>query len=115
MIPPLRRKPKKKRFVKPGQRVRSPKHMAWVRKHECCAQGHACEGIIHAHHVKTRGAGGGDEWCVSLCARHHRLLHDTGRLEFISRYGVDLYTLAREFAEKSPDPKIRDAAKRAAR
>lgn len=116
MLPRLRRKPRKEpRLRKPGQRLKSTKHRAWVRKHECSVGNGpgvlACEGPIHAHHVKTRGAGGGDEWAVSLCAWHHDRFHANGRETFRQTYGVDLEQMAQEFASRSPDKAIREAAR----
>ena len=63
------------------------------------------------HHVKTRGAGGGDEWCIPLCRIHHAEIHNTGRLTFTTRRKIDLPLTAKAYALGSPDPKIRAAAK----
>lgn len=105
-LPRLQRKPRKVKLVKPNGRLRSPKHRAWVRKHQCAVGNAICDWRIDAHHVKTRGAGGGDEWCVSLCRYHHQAFHNLGR-----HTGVDLFALAQEFAQGSPDPRIKEAAK----
>ena len=110
-LPRLRQKPRKRRFIKDGQRVRSAKHLNWVRKHFCAVSDTQHMGGYEAHHVKTKGAGGGDEWAICLCAGHHREIHDIGRQSFAARHAVDLDVMAREFAEKSPDPRVRAAAK----
>jgi hypothetical protein len=69
--------------------IKCPGHMKWVRGHECLAAGklgvgplgtgigyHECEGRIEAHHVTSRGAGGGDEQVVPLCSLAHKNVHD---------------------------------------
>lgn len=43
-----------------------------------------------------------DRWAVSLCREHHREQHQIGEKRFQSRYDVDLYELAKEFAKRSP-------------
>lgn len=111
MLPKLRRKERKVRLKKPGQRLRSAKHLAWVREHYCAVSGDMHEGGYEAHHVKTRGAGGGDEWAICLCAKHHRQLHDMGRQSFAARHGLHLEVMAQAFAFKSPDPAIREASR----
>ena len=111
MLPPKLKKPRKQpKARKPGQPYKSPAHLRFVRQHQCSAQTELCVGLIHAHHVKTRGAGGGDEWCVSLCAYHHNILHTVGRDTFGERYSIDLTEMARAFARASPDPEIRRRA-----
>lgn len=41
-------------------------------------------------HVRSRGAGGGVDDIVPLCAKHHHEQHTTGILTFQKKYGVDL-------------------------
>ena len=89
--------------------IKCPSHLRWVRGHECCIAGktsragdHLCEGKIEAHHVTTRGAGGGDEQVVSLCSKAHAMVHQMGRASFGSAYLVDLDRLAAEFWKRSP-------------
>jgi len=88
------------------KRVRSPGHLAWVRKHGCCVPD--CNGMpIEAAHVRM-GTNGGtgikpdDRWVVSLCMAHHRKQHTLGESEFEKIYGLDMKALAAEFARKSP-------------
>lgn len=112
-LPPLRRKVKRPKLEKPGQPLKSPTHRAWVRRHACSVAVCTSPTKIHAHHVKSRGAGGGDEWCVSLCALHHHEGDSVlGWQTFGKLYGLDLRELAKAFAEKSPDIAVREAAKR---
>lgn len=41
-----------------------------------------------AHHVRSRGAGGGDteENLLALCRRHHSEIHQIGKTKFFSKY-----------------------------
>jgi len=48
-----------------------------------------------AHHVKTRGSGGGDDTAVCICTRHHKHFHLIGRKTFATRYGIDLMVEAK--------------------
>jgi hypothetical protein len=50
------------------------------------------------HHVRSRGAGGGDEWCLPFCRTHHIQIHAYGRKSFEARNDVDLITMATELA-----------------
>ncbi len=81
-----RRRPKERRKL--DTRVKCPGHLKFVREEfECSIKGrvckstgerHECWGPIDAHHVRTRGAGGGDEQVVSLCRGAHSLLDSWG-------------------------------------
>ncbi len=44
-----------------------------------------------AHHVKTRGSGGGDvrENLAVLCGQHHNEIHARGTETFKKKYGID--------------------------
>lgn len=60
-------------------RVRSAKHLAWVRTQGCLI----CGGLSHAHHLMTAqpsamGLKSGDDYAVPLCPEHHRQLHEHG-------------------------------------
>lgn len=117
MLPKLQRKPRKERRVeKPGARIRSAVHLAWVRKHACSVPECNSGLPIHAHHVTHNGNRGvgvkaSDEWVISLCAACHSSLHRMGRVTFCEEYGLDVAKLAKEFAEASPDPKVKQAAR----
>ena len=41
-----------------------------------------------AHHIRTRGAGGGDNWwnVIPLCRAHHTEWHNIGAIRFLNRY-----------------------------
>jgi hypothetical protein len=48
-----------------------------------------------------------DKWIISLCASHHREQHQIGEEAFERLYSVDLISLAKEFARRSPHwPKL---------
>ena len=50
---------------------------------------------IEAAHVRSRGAGGGDEQLVPLCSKHHREAHRIGHKSFEKRHRLDLATIAK--------------------
>jgi hypothetical protein len=45
----------------------------------------------HIHHIRTRGAGGGNEAgnLIALCPSHHLEIHTVGRHTFAARYGLE--------------------------
>lgn len=57
-----------------------------VRKMYCAACGKGNE--IHAHHVTSKGAGGGDtrDNVMPLCAAHHAFWHSKGVVETCKRF-----------------------------
>ena len=59
------------------KRIEDPGLIATVQQLVCLA---CFKRPCHAHHVKTRGAGGHDvpENLMPLCAEHHRMIHDKG-------------------------------------
>lgn len=65
-----------------------------IRQLPCAVGGEFCETHVHAHHVRSVGAGGTEKDLVPLCAVHHQELHTIGRWTFLSKYGVDLSALA---------------------
>lgn len=86
----LKRRKPPKFGTRPPDRIICPGHLKWTRGFECLIQGriscdgptkgqkHECWGPIDAHHVITRGAGGGDEQVVPLCRGAHSLLDSPG-------------------------------------
>ena len=74
-LPPKRKRPKM--GVRQSSVIDCPGHRRWVKSLECLCRNHPtikCEGDMDPHHVRTRGAGGGDEQVIPLCRRHHSLL-----------------------------------------
>lgn len=49
---------------------------------------------MHAHHARTRGAGGDASVLVPLCPPCHDTAHTEGRRTFEAKRGVDLMALA---------------------
>lgn len=83
-------------MIQKTERLRSPRHLAWVRSLPCSVPG--CRGeLIEAHHVR-KGAGVGlkpsDRYCVGVCVEHHAEGHSLGWRTFEIRYGVDLSAIA---------------------
>ena len=87
--------------------IKCRSHLQWIRGCECAIAGktgvaplgtlawvHKCVGPMQAHHVTTRGAGGGDETAVPLCVAAHKEIHDRGVQTFQDLYGVDLEAIA---------------------
>lgn len=67
-------------------RVKSPENLAAVRRRPC----RICGGKSEPHHIRTRGAGGGDELTnlMALCRLHHRRAHDVGWTTFTRVWGL---------------------------
>jgi hypothetical protein len=103
---PQRRK-RERMGVREPDRIVCPAHGKYIRSLDCLCKDHArfrCEGRIEAHHQVTRGAGGGDEQLVPLCAFHHALLDSPGwsqkRLEEECRW--DFAEVAARLWQASP-------------
>lgn len=71
------------------------RHAASIRELPCAIGGQFCDAEVHAHHVRSVGAGGSECDLVPLCAIHHQELHNVGKSTFLRKYGVDLEKLAR--------------------
>lgn len=74
-------------------RIKDAKKLKDVASRNCAvgmAGGHI--GKVCAHHLKTKGAGGGDEEnnLIPLCAAHHTEIHSSGAHAFFDRYGCFL-------------------------
>jgi hypothetical protein len=50
-----------------------------------------------------------DAFGVSLCRVHHIEQHNMGIDAFCKKYGIDLWAIAAEFAERSPDAEMRSS------
>jgi hypothetical protein len=107
--------PKRKKRPKMGVRqddgrIHCEAHKKWCRGFTCVANGRGpfpCEGRIEAHHTKTRGAWGGDETVVPLCAFHHAQLDSPGwsQRRFEQEYAVNFNQLAADLWARSPHGK----------
>ena len=75
-------------------RMRSSRHLAWVRTNGCLV----CGRHSHAHHLmfaepSAMSKKSGDDWAVPLCPEHHRELHAYGDEK--TNFGI--------FLDSSPD------------
>ena len=108
-------KPRKKRppRVRAPVRVRSRKHLQWLKTLKCLVDD--CDGWpIDPHHVGDTATSGmalkcDDYLTVPLCHEHHSEGHATGWQTFEAEYDLDLRSAALWFARRSPDPEIRKA------
>jgi hypothetical protein len=90
-------------------RLRSTKHLAFLRKRLCCAyMRQECEGKVEASHLRNlapeygMGIKPSDLWAVGACRFHHRMME--GRDDnFALDYDIDLLKLAIEYACVSED------------
>lgn len=79
----IRSAPKLKRTV-------DPQYLSIVRTKLCFACG--VEGPNEAHHIQTRGSGGGDDWwnVIPLCQDHHTMgpkaWHNIGAISFLDEF-----------------------------
>ncbi len=74
----------------------------WVAGMPCLLSGVNCIGVVCAHHVKTRGAGGRDEAnLLPLCVQHHQEIHSLGRTTFERRYQMNLDSEAQSLFERT--------------
>jgi hypothetical protein len=88
-----------------------PRHRRWVKSHGCCVPDCRALSVDFAHLRSAANAGKGqrphDIFGVSLCRLHHDEQHRIGAEAFGDRYGIDLWSLAAEFARRSPDWQMR--------
>jgi hypothetical protein len=79
-------------------RVRSPKHLDWVRDLPCAVCGQNQQPNDPAH--VRRGTDGGtglkpsDCWVIPLCHPHHFEQHTVGELTFSRRHRLDMKAMA---------------------
>lgn len=112
MLPPPNYAPRNRQ-----RGLRSAAHRKFIRTRLCAAwQLGGCVGkveVAHCRDVAPNGHGGprpGDEWCIGLCRKHHREAEKRERA-WGAETGIDVRELCIEYAEKSPDKTIREAAK----
>jgi len=81
------------------KRFKSQKNLKLTRSLPCPV-GMNCQGQVTAHHIRSKGAGGGDElWnLMPLCMWHHRLIHDVGKLAFQKKHNLAILS---EWSTKS--------------
>ena len=109
MLPPRLKRPKHR--MGPLLRKVWPRHRRWVRSHRCCVPGCNAGDTDFAHLRSAENAGMSqkphDAFGVSLCRVHHIEQHNMGIDAFCRKYGIDLWAMAAEFAERSPDGEMR--------
>lgn len=102
----LRRRKKKKSGIRDAdQPIDCSGHRQHVRGFECALEGKTdrdCFGKLHAHHSRSKGAGGGDDTCVPLCATHHDYVHTRGQEAVERDTGVRFKKLAEQLWRQSP-------------
>lgn len=108
----IKRRRKEKMGLRESSVIRCPGHLKWVRGFHCLASLFAravpglipCGGNIEAHHVRTRGAGGGDEQVVPLCHDHHMQLDSPGwsAKRFEEAYRLHMAETAASLWRQSP-------------
>ena len=106
--------------VKQSSFIRSASHKAFIRRQQCvCAAFnhpfYPCDGRIQCAHFRSGSTGGMglkpcDSKTFALCYSHHVLQHTVGEREFQLLFGLDLRVICRDFARRSPDARIREAA-----
>lgn len=98
-------------------KIRSKKHLAFVRSHRCLihdGKGKRCNGtFIQAHHLTFIGGHGmglkeSDEWAVPLCHSHHTNLHHIGEKKWWQHWDIDAEIEARSLALASPDKRVKE-------
>ena len=73
-------------IISKPKRVRNEEVLSIVRQKPCFACGK--EGPSDPHHVRSRGAGGGDtlENLYALCREHHQMIHAVGPAIMLKRF-----------------------------
>lgn len=74
-------------------RQTDPGYLDFVRLHRCVVWP-GCRRRGEAHHLTTRGAGGGDYSAVPLCREHHAQIHNVGRSQFEDAHNLNLWEQA---------------------
>ena len=99
----IRMQPKKPRRT---GRLRSPGHLAWVRK--CCCAVSQCYNLpVEAAHWRL-GAHAGvsqkpdDDRAIPLCGEHHKEAHRIGEETFAKKYKLDIAAILAELRRYSP-------------
>jgi putative HNHc nuclease len=88
-----------------------PRHRRWVRAHGCCVPDCPAIRVEFAHLRNAANCAMArkphDAFGVSLCRIHHEEQHRVGMISFSRKYQIDLWALAAEYAQRSPDQAMR--------
>ena len=105
-LPKVRKKPRRTSAIK------CRAHLNWVkREFQCTLVGltdkdagkpHECWGPIDPDHIRTRGAGGGDEQVWPVCRGGHDLKGSTTPAEVNRRFGINVQEIGARLWEISP-------------
>ena len=102
-------------------KIRSPRHLAFVRGHACCItdrNGENCNGTpVVAHHLTITGGRSlsskpCDSDCVPLCHSMHMELHQMGEETFWEGWDRNPELIADDLASRSPSEAIRNTLRR---
>ncbi len=114
MVLPRKLKRPKMGVRTPLQRI-WPRHRRWVKLHGCCVPDCTASTTEFAHLRSAANAGKDqkphDAFGISLCQTHHDEQHRIGVRSFGRKYGIDVWALAAEFAQQSPDWEMRESFK----
>ena len=77
------------------KRIIDDKYREFVSRHPCCNCGYPPPSA--PHHLITKGAGGGDYYCVHLCRLGcHVEIHNIGRETFQEIHDINLWKVTTE-------------------
>lgn len=74
-----------------------------------------CDGPIECAHVRLGASDNGvgmkphDRFTIPCCRKHHAEQHQIGEASFAKRYGLDLLSIAADFARLSPDTAMKES------
>lgn len=79
------------------KRELDPKYLDFIDKLPCVVHGPDCsygEGRSTHHHLQQKGHGAkaskcSDRRAIPMCAKHHEIIHRTGRETFLNTHGLD--------------------------
>lgn len=86
---------------------RCPRHLQYVRGHECAVPGCRSGDPIEAAHVRVGTDGGtglkpSDKWAIPLCRSHHEEQHRIGEPHFETRHKLNMKAIAQGLWTRSP-------------
>lgn len=111
MLP--KKKAKVRSHIERGPKLIWNRHRRFIRSLGCCIPNCDDQGLIEVAHVRSAAnAGTGikpiDGFAVGMCHDHHHEQHSTGVRSFEAKYKINLFALAHEYVEASPDWQLRD-------
>lgn len=109
----LRKRPKVRSGILRAPKREWSRHRKFVRSHMCCVPGCQSTQIDFAHLRSAANAGTSlrphDRYGVAMCREHHTEQHNKGFETFQKKYGLDLWALAKEYVERSPDIAMKES------